>query len=338
MARKILITGVSGFIAKHIALQLLRYGYEVVGTVRVLDKADKVRASLKTAGADISRLSFVSADLDSDDGWAEASNGCAGIMHVASPLPLAQPKDRNALIPTARDGALRVLRAAKNVERIVMTSSVAAMMYRPGRPPIISVREDDWSDPAWKTLSAYVVSKTEAEKAAWTLAAEEGFKDRLCVVNPGFVLGPTLDDDIGASLEVIRMVMTGAYPVVPPVSYPVVDVRDVATLHVKALETPEAGGRRLICAAETLSFQEMAKVLKEAFRDRAKKIPDRELPAYLVRLLAMFDGNLQAVLCDLGCVPHADSAYVKALTGIEFRTAREAVVSAARSLIEIKAV
>jgi len=338
MAQRILITGISGFIAKHVAHQLLQTGYEVCGTVRALNKADQVKRSLGDAGADVSRLSFASADLVNDDGWEKAADGCSGVMHVASPFPISQPRDRNTLTPAARDGALRVLRASKNAERIVMTSSMAAMMYRPNRPAVMPVTENDWTDVEWDTLSAYVVSKTEAEKAAWELATQEGFKHRLTTVNPGLVLGPALDDDIGASLDIIRLFITGAYPAVPPVSYPTVDVRDVAALHVKAFETPDAGGRRLIAASDTMALKEMALILREALPDRAKKIPTRELPAFVVRLMAIFDRSIASVIPDLGCTPQADTAYVKALTGIEFRTAREAVVAAARSLIDIKAV
>ncbi len=338
MAQKILVTGISGFIAKHTALQLLQGGYEVCGTVRALNKADQVKRSLGDAGADISKLTFAAADLLKDDGWAEAAEGCAGIMHVASPFPTSQPRDRNALTPAARDGALRVLRAGKKAERIVMTSSMVAMMYRPNRPPVMPVSEKDWTDVSWQMLSAYIVSKTEAEQAAWDLATEDGFKHRLVTVNPGLVLGPALDDDIGASLDLIRLFTTGAYPAIPPVSYPIVDVRDVATLHIKAFETPGAGGRRLIAAAETLSLKDMAAILREALPDRAKKIPRRELPAFVVRIMANFDRSIASVIPDLGTVPQADNSYVKALTGIDFRTAREAVVSSARSLIDIKAI
>ncbi len=338
MPDKILITGISGFIAKHIAYQLLQSGYEVCGTVRDLNKADRVKRSLGDAGADVSGLSFAAADLTKDDGWEKAADGCSGVMHVASPFPISQPRDRNALTPAARDGALRVLRASKNAERIVMTSSMVAMMYRPNRPTVMPVTENDWTDVEWNALSAYVVSKTEAERAAWKMAMEEGFKHRLTTVNPGLVLGPALDDDIGASLDIIRLFVTGAYPAVPPVSYPIVDVRDVATLHIKAYETPDTGGRRLIAASDTMALKEIAAILREALPDRAKKIPTRELPAFVVRLMALFDRNIASVIPDLGCLPQADTAYVKALTGMEFRTAREAVVAAARSLIDIKAV
>jgi dihydroflavonol-4-reductase len=338
MAQRVLVTGISGFIAKHVALQLLQGGYDVCGTVRALNKADQVKKSLADAGGDIGRLSFSAADLTKDEGWDEAVRGCAGVMHVASPFPVSQPSSRNALTPASRGGVLRVLKAAKKAERIVITSSIAAMMYRPGRPPVFPVTENDWTDVSWKALSAYIVSKTEAEKAAWEASVEGGYKHRVITVNPGLVLGPPLDDDISASLEVIRLFMKGAYPAIPPVSFPVVDVRDVAALHVKALETPEASGRRLIAAGETKSLLEIGNILREAFPDRARKIPSRLMPPWLVRMLALVDRNVSSVTPDLGSVPQAVSGYATAMTGVEFRPARDAVIDAARAMERIKAI
>lgn len=338
MADKILITGVSGFIAKHAALQLLTKGYEVRGSIRTLNKAVAVKKSLETAGADISRLSFVAADLSADEGWEEAAKGCDGVLHVASPFPLSQPRDRYALVPAAREGALRVLKAAKDAGHIVMTSSMVAMMYRPDRPSEMAVTEDDWTDQDWKRLTPYIVSKTAAEQAAWDAAVIGGFKHRLTVVNPGLVLGPPLDDDIGASLDLIKLMMTGAYPAMPNVAYPIVDVRDVAAAHVAALETPEAGGRRLIACADSLSLKAIGDILREAFPDYAKKVPTATLPDAIVRLIALFDRSIATVIPDLGVKPKADTAYVTDLTGVSFRAAREAVIDAAAALIRLKVI
>lgn len=338
MAGRVLVTGVSGVIAKHIALELLNRGYQVRGTVRALSKAAQVKKTLEQAGADVSRLSFAAADLIQDDGWREAAEKCDAVMHVASPFPISQPANRNALTPIARGGVQRVLEASKKAERIVITSSLAAMMYRPNRPPEFQVRENDWTDTSWPKLSAYIVSKTEAEQAAWDAAVGGGYKHRVTTVNPGLVLGPPLDDDISASLEVIRLFMKGAYPAVPPASFPVVDVRDVAVLHVAAMETPQASGRRLIAASETLSLRQIAEILREAFPDRARKIPTRVLPAWLVRVAAMFDRNLASVTPDLDAVPQAESGYVTEMTGVSFRPAHDAVIDTARALERIKAI
>jgi nucleoside-diphosphate-sugar epimerase len=338
MAIRVLVTGISGFIAKHVALDLLNAGYEVRGTVRDLKKSDQVRKTLTDAGANGGAVSFAAADLTSDDGWDEAAAGCDAVMHLASPFPMSQPRDRYALTPAARDGALRVLRASRKAERIVMTSSMAAVMYRAGRGAEETFSENDWTDVSWQKLSAYVISKTEAEKAAWETAAAEGYKHRLTTVNPGFVLGPTLDDYYGASVDTIRLFMTGAYPAVPKASFPMVDVRDVAALHRLAMETPNAGGRRLLAVSDTKSLKDIGDILREEFPDYAKKIPNRDLPDWLVRIVALFDRNLATVLPDLGCVPHVDNAYVTSLTGMKFRPGKEAIIEAARSLQRIKAV
>ncbi|GJL91405.1 NAD-dependent epimerase/dehydratase family protein [Hyphococcus sp.] len=336
MTEKILVTGVSGFIAKHVALLLLQRGYEVRGTIRTLNKAIQVKKSLEESGANVSKLSFVAADLLSDEGWDEAAKGCNGVLHLASPLPTSQPRDRHALTPAARDGALRVIKAAQKADRIIMTSSIAAMMYRANRPPIMQVKEVDWTDIDWPPLSPYVVSKTAAETEAWDMAIGGGFKHRLTTINPSLVLGPPLDDDIGASLDLVRLFLKGAYPAVPPASFPIVDVRDVAEAHVRALETPETGGRRLIASADTLSLKAVGDVLRDAYPDRARKIPSRVLPVWLVRILAQFDRSLASVTPDLDSVPIADSSYVTALTGVQFRPAREAILASAAALDRLK--
>ena len=217
-----------------------------------------------------------------------------------------------------------------------MTSSIAAMMYRPDRPSDMTVGENDWTDLNWRALSPYVVSKTEAERAAWDAAVIGGFKHRLTTINPSLVLGPPLDDDIGASLDLIKLLMTGAYPALPPASFPIVDVRDVAALHVAALEEPAAGGRRLIASADTLALKEVADILREAFPERAKKIPSAVMPTWLVRMLALVDRNLASVTPDLNASPQADTAYVTALTNMRFRPAKDAVLASAAALARLK--
>ena len=338
MTERILVTGISGFIAKHVALQLLNRGYEVRGTLRALNKAEQVKRSLSEAGAEIGKLSFAAADLSKDDGWEEACADCQGIMHIASPLPISQPRDRMALVPAARGGVLRVLSAGQKADRIVMTSSIAAMIYRPSRPAEITIDESDWTDPDWKKLSPYMVSKTLAEKAAWYTATEGGYRHRMTTINPGLVVGPALDDDIGASVELIRLMIKGEYPAVPPISFPTVDVRDVAALHVSAFERPETGGRRLIAAGETASLLKIAQIIREAAPALATKLPKRELPALLVRIAAKFDTRLTSIIADLGTIPHADTGYVSDLTGVTFRNAREAVGANVASLQKIKSV
>ena len=336
MSQRVLVTGVSGFIAKHVALDLLNTGFSVVGTIRNLDRADEVKQTLVNAKADVSELEFVQCDLGSDENWDDALSRCDYVQHVASPFPIKQPSDRFALVPAARDGALRVLKAAKNanIKRIVMTSSMVAMMYRARRPNQMEINEDDWSDVNWNRLTPYIVSKTMSEKAAWQWADENDWKQNLVTINPGFVLGPALDEHIGTSLSVIKLFMTGAYPAVPPVAFPVVDVRDLAKLHVRAMTNDKTPGRRLIGSANTITMADMAKIIKNKFPDFARKIPTRQLPKFMVHLISIFDRTLKTIIPDLGVTPVAKSQYVTELTGVEFRPADQAVIAAAQSLID----
>jgi dihydroflavonol-4-reductase len=339
MKATVLVTGLSGFIAKHVALVLLAKGYSVRGTVRNLSTSEMLREALKGAAADISRLELVEADLEEDEGWADAVGGTNFVLHLASPFPLQQPKGRLDLVPAAREGTLRVLKAVKtagkDVERVVVTSSMVAMMYRAHRTREFAVRENDWTDTDWPPASPYIVSKTLAERAAWQWSKENGFESRMVVVNPGFVLGPALDTKAATSLDVIKLIFSGAHPAVPPVHFPVVDVRDLAELHVAALTTEAAGGRRLMGCADTLSMSDIAAILKEEFPEKGGKIPTKTLPAFMVRFLSVFDRSLKTVLADMNVVPRAENGYVTELTGVRFRSAREAVIGAGRSLIEL---
>ena len=336
MSDTVLVTGISGFIAKHVAFKLLQNGYFVRGTVRSQERVDEVRETLQAHGADISRLSFVEADLGSDSGWAEACSGCTFVQHIASPFPMKQPRDREALVPEAREGALRVLEAARtaDTQRVVVTSSMVAMMYRADRPAEMKVGEKDWTDPEWKPLSAYIVSKTRAEMAVWDWVRTNDWEQHVTVVNPGFVLGPALDGRTGTSLDVIQLIMKGTYPAIPPANYPIVDVRDLADLHLNAMTAENAAGRRLIGAGDTLSMTDMGNILRNAFPGYDKKIPHRTLPFFLVRLLSNIDRALKSVLPDMGVRPISDNTYVTEITGVKFRPSEEAVRAAGQFLID----
>lgn len=336
MSETVLVTGISGFIAKHVALELLKQGHSVRGTVRSMDRADRVRATLAAHGGDVSRLSFAVADLDREEDWQQAVAGCRLVQHIASPFPLQQPRGREDLVPAARQGALRVLAAARaaGVERVVMTSSMVAMMYRANRPAEMAVRETDWTDPDWKAATPYIISKMRAERAAWDYVNRDWAPERLVAVNPGFVLGPALDADVGTSLQALAMILKGVYPAVPPVDFPIVDVRDLAALHVAAM-APAASGRRLIATGETWSMSRMAREMRAAHPERARRIPVGVLPAFAVRLLSLFDASLRTLRADLGVRPTGDSAYVTKLTGVDFRPAAEAVRAASQSLIKL---
>lgn len=334
MTNHVLITGISGYIAKHVALWHLNNGDHVTGTVRSLSKADTLRRTLAEAGAPIEGLRLVEADLTEDRGWDEAHEGVNYVQHLASPFPLGQPTDREALVPVARDGAMRVVKAALRVkaQRIIMTSSIVAMMYRPRKEKSFDITESDWTDPDWKPITAYAVSKTRAEKAVRDYLTEVGEIDRFVSIHPGFVLGPLLDKDYGTSVGVVRLFLKGAYPSVPPVAFPVVDVRDLAKLHGLALKSPVAQ-RRLIAAGETMRFVDMVTTLKEAYPLRAN-LPKGELLEGFVRFLSLFDKALGTLSADLGRSPKVDSGYVSALTGVNFRPAKDSLLDTAQSLID----
>jgi dihydroflavonol-4-reductase len=330
VAETVLITGISGFIAKHIAARFLSAGYAVRGTVRRMDRADEVRkAVLPVAGAGAAeRLSFVAADLESDAGWAEAMLGISAVVHTASPFPLTQPKDENDLIRPAVQGTERVLRAAKaaGVTRVILTSSCAAIMS--GARSGIQT-EEDWCDPTHPSATPYDRSKTLAERKAWELAKSEGLA--LTTINPGLVVGPPLDGTYGSSLELVERCLKGRDPMQPPFGLPFVDVRDVAEMHLRAVQRPETAGKRYIAAAGSLTFAEMAKTLKVAYPSR--KIATREAPIFLLRILSWFDGSISAILPKLGTVERVSNARAVRELGMTFLPAEQAVRDAAAWLI-----
>src|SRR3954470_16002908 len=251
----VLVTGGTGFLGGWCIAELLSRGHEVRTTVRNVAREPAVRATLERAGVDAGdRLSVVAADLGADAGWADAVAGCAGVLHVASPFPPEQPKDPDELIVPARDGALRVIKAslAADVERIVMTSSVAAVRH--GRPASEDkpYAEEDWTDGDDTRRTPYVRSKTLAESAAWEHVRAAGAEDRLATVQPGAIIGPVLNDDLSFSLQAIKRLIDGAMPAIPRLGFTFVDVRDVADLHIRAMTDPAAAGERFLATDEFL--------------------------------------------------------------------------------------
>jgi dihydroflavonol-4-reductase len=333
MTDTVLVTGLSGFIASHVAVGLLEQGYAVRGTVRNLIKGQRIVDTLAEAGTDVSRLELVEADLESDDGWKAAVQGCRFVQHIASPFPLEAPSDREALVPAARAGAMRVVEQAlgAGVARVVMTSSMVAMMGQPGRGAEMIVKEDDWSDPDWRPLTAYPVSKTRAEKAVWDYAESQNLREKITTVCPGVVFGSDPYRNGGASLGLLKAMFKGDFPMAPKIAYPVVDVRDCAAIHIKAM-TADVGGRRLMAASNTLDILEIADVLRAVYPN-AQKLPKRVMANFLSRLIAIFDDRVKGILPDLGTRHIADDDYVSALTGVIPRPAEEAVLAAAESLI-----
>jgi dihydroflavonol-4-reductase len=326
MSQVILLTGVSGFIAKHIALKLLNAGYAVRGTLRRMDRADEVRAALapyltENAG----ELTFAQADLESDAGWADAFRGVSALVHTASPFPLAQPRDPATVIRPAVEGTERVLKAAaaSGVSRVVLTSSTVAVLNE-SKPDTLQ-DEADWCDVHLPTTTAYAKSKTLAERAAWEIAKARGLK--LTTINPGLVVGPPLDEHYGSSLGLVERVMKGRDPMMPPMGFPLVDVRDVAEMHLRALQRPETVGRRYISAAGSMAMVDMARTLKAAYPTR--RIPTREAPKAIVRFLALFDPSIRTILPKLGHLERVSNARAVKEMEMEFIAPKAALLAAA---------
>lgn len=332
----VLVTGGSGFVGAHCILQLLGAGYRVRTTVRSLKREADVRAMLKSGGAEPGEaLSFAAADLTSDTGWAEAVAGCDFVLHVASPFPPSLPKHEDELIIPARDGALRVLRAARNagVKRVVLTSSFAAIGYG-HKPTDQPFSEATWTD-VNNSVSAYTKSKTLAERAAWDFVTQEGGALELAVVNPVGVFGPVLGADYSNSIQLVQRLMDGAVPGLPRLSFGVVDVRDVADLHLRAMTNPAAKGERFIATAGLMSIHEMAAVLRTRLGSAAHGVPTRSLPDWMLRLVSLFDSSVKQVIPDLGKVRNATNEKARRMLGWQPRSPDDAIVATAESLIRL---
>ena len=334
----VLVTGGSGFIGAHSILQLLKQGHQVRTTVRTLQRAGDVRAMLQQGGVDAgTRLSFVAADLAKDEGWADAVAGCEFVLHVASPLPPSVPKHEDDLIVPAREGALRVLRAARDagVKRVVMTSSFAAVGYG-HKPQTAAFDETTWSDTNGREMAAYPKSKTLAERAAWDFIAREGGPLELSVINPVAVFGPVLGPDYSASILIVQRLLDGALPGCPRLSFGVIDVRDVADLHLRAMTNPAAKGERFLAVAgKNMSFVEIAKVLKANMGAVAKRVPTRQVPNWLLRLAALRDPAVKVILPELGSVKQASNEKAKRVLDWRPGSNEDAVIATAESLIRL---
>ncbi|KFE33997.1 NAD-dependent epimerase/dehydratase family protein [Thioclava atlantica] len=329
MARTVLVTGITGFIAKRIAHDLLAQGAHVRGTLRKLHRADEVRTALAGLGSDaLERLSFVEADLLSDAGWREAMAGADAVMHTASPFPLSKPKAENEIIAPAVEGTKRVLSAAQRagVTRVVLTSSMEAVMHGVTSAPMT---EADWSDPNAPTASAYTRSKIFAERAAWDFAAAHP-EMQLTTVNPGLVCGTPMDRHTGSSVAVVERILSGRDPAMPDFQLPVVDIADVSACHVAALDRPESIGRRYLCADRFLPFPDMAKALKAEFPER--RIATRTAPNWLISTLALFDAQVALIKPLLGKSMSLSHAAARQDLGVDFVPATDAVLRTGRFL------
>jgi dihydroflavonol-4-reductase len=332
----VLVTGGSGFLATWCIVKLLQQGYRVRTTLRSLARQEEVRLAIAGKIEPGPFLSFHVADLTSDAGWADAMEGCSGLLHVASPFPVIQPENADDLIVPAREGALRALRFALDagVQRIVLTSSTAAVA-NPRPPRGGSFTEKDWSDSSQTELTAYVRSKTIAERAAWDYVASRNATASFSVVNPSLILGPPLSRDLSSSLSVMTRMLQGRLPGLPRMSFSIVDVRDAADLHLLALQRPEARGQRYIASGPSLWMSDIAQILRERLGADAAKVPTRELPNLLMRLVAVFDPAVRIILRDLGVKRTMVIDKARSELGWNPRPVEEIIVDTARALLAL---
>ncbi|MGV6840729.1 MAG: NAD-dependent epimerase/dehydratase family protein [Planktomarina sp.] len=324
MSKTVLLTGITGFIAKRIAFDLLQKGYTVKGSLRSERRKDEVLAAL--SGVDTSRLSFVSLDLTSDDGWDTAMDGVDVLMHTASPFPMASPKDENEIIRPAVDGTLRAVKAAQKagVNRVVLTSSMVAIMHV-DRPDGHKFGPSDWTDLSHPTSSAYVKSKTMAEKAAWDFVAQHP-EMSLTTIHPGVVWGTPMDRHFGTSLELVERILSAKDPMQPNIGFPVVDVKDVSALHIAAMENDTTAGQRIIASESHWMMPNLAQVLADAYPDR--KIKTKIAPKFLLRLMGLFDPAIKTVVPLVGRDIEIDNSSGHALLG-EFVDAKTSMLASA---------
>jgi nucleoside-diphosphate-sugar epimerase len=342
MAR-VLVTGGTGFVGARCLVQLLAAGHETRATVRDLKRESELRAVLRQGGAGEAgeRLTLFRADLNADAGWAEAAAGCDTVLHVASPIPSTVPRDENELIAPARDGALRVLKAARDagVKRVVLTSSFAAVGYGAPKDRTAIFTEQDWTNLNDPTVQPYQKSKTIAERAAWDFIAREGRDLELAVVNPVGVFGPVLGPDLSTSIVLVKRLMDGSLPGCPDIWFGVVDVRDVADLHLKAMTHPAARGERFLAiGGDFVSVRQIAQMLKDGVGEGARKVSTRRLPSWLMRMAGLFDPQVKGILPELGKHKNASNEKARRLLGWTPRSPTDAILATARSLSELPSV
>lgn len=324
----VLVTGANGFLGGHVVLQLLQQGYRVRGTLRLMESAPAMISRFRSFAEG---LSLVEANLDCDLGWAKAVSGCDCVIHTASPFPSGAVRDETGLIRTARDGALRVLRAAHEgkVQRIVLTSSIAATNHGSGRAPF---SEKDWTDVASKRATPYYKSKTLAERAAWAFAEQHGLP--LTVINPGLILGPLMGNDIGASVGLISKLMNGKFTRLPRYGCSVVDVRDVALAHVRAMIEPAAAGQRFIVGGRVFSMKDLSHAVAKSFPQYESQLPTAELPDWFVRILALVDADARTIVHELGRDLSVDTSKARSILQWQPRPEEETIRDCCQSLID----
>lgn len=334
----VLVTGGTGFVGAHCILQLLQAGHQVRTTVRNLSREADVRATLRQGGVEAGdRLSFAAADLSNDAGWPEAAAGCTYVLHVASPFPPGVPENEDEVIIPAREGALRVLRASRDagVKRVVLTSSFAAIGYG-SKPLSRPFNETDWTEPSGDDVSPYVKSKTLAEKAAWDFIAREGGTLELSVVNPVGIFGPVLGSDLSTSILLVQRLMDGALPGCPRLYFGIVDVRDVASMHLLCMTHPGAKGERFLAVAgDFMTVAEISRTLRRRLGAAARRAPTIELPDFLVRLAGARDPAVKLITPELGKRKNATNEKARRVLGWQPHSNEESIVATAESLVAL---
>jgi dihydroflavonol-4-reductase len=332
---KILVTGANGFIGLHTVLHFLESGYQVCATVRTEAQGEKVRQTLANH-VDTNKLEFICADLTRNEGWDQAAAGCEFVLHLASPFPAEAPKDQNELIIPAREGTLRVLRAAQKagVKRTVLVSSVAAITGGHEKENR-TFNESDWTDTN-KTDYIYSKSKTLAEQAAWEFirSAENKNSMELVSVNPSNVFGPVLDDRHHTSTEWFLTLMRREIPGLTRTQLHFVDVRDLVNMIETAMLTPDAAGKRFIANSASISLQEFALILDRNFASKGYRVPTRLLPDWLVRFFAILVPKTKPVVDTLGWTYVISTEQAQSVLGWQPRPYERTIIEMAQSLIE----
>ncbi|WP_422061010.1 SDR family oxidoreductase [Sphingopyxis sp.] len=327
-----LVTGGSGYIAGFLIRQLIENGWTVHTTVRSLKREPEVRGWLNV---DNDRLKFFAADLEHDAGWAESIAGCTHVAHVASPFPLGVPKHADELIVPAREGALRALRFARaaGIRRFVLTSSMAAIAYGHGKDRDL-YSEADWTNLDNPEVMPYPRSKTVAERAARDWMAAEGGDMEFASVNPAAVFGPLLSDDLSTSIELVKQLLEGKVPMCPDIGFGIIDVRDVADLHYRALTAPGIRDERYVCSGPFFKMIDIADLLRADLGEQARKVPIRKMPDWLLKIFALVRPELKQLVVELGNVRGGDSSHAIQTLGWTMHTPEEAILATAHSLIE----
>lgn len=332
---KILLTGVTGFLGSHTAIQLLNKGYTVVGTLRSKDRVPSIKEIIGKYTANIANLSFAEADLNDSKIWYALTKNMDYVQHVASPFPRVLPKNEDDLIIPAREGTLNILKAASanSVKRVVMVSSLAAIVYGKRKTELNAVfNENDWTDETYtKDTTPYFRSKTIAEKAAWAFMKQTNTKLELSAVLPGAILGTVLEKDFGTSANIVIKPLEGM-PALPKIGFEIVDVRSVADLLIRAMEMPQAAGNRYIASAGYLTFKEVAQILKQQYPER--KMPTKELPNFAARLFSIFEPSLKPILLELGIRRKTEINKANKQLNWQPLSPQEAVIACAKSVFE----